>query len=144
MSIAAVSGCLIVSEVLFIPLCSLCWWQRVFWFPLVVVFAVGLGTKELRATRWTGLVLGTAGFFTALYHVVLQEQMFGSDGLIPCSSAVSCTDKVLLFPEPFHWLTMPMVSLTGFTVVLISMITLFWSARAPKAAVKPSETTSEK
>ena len=41
---AAVSmlGSLIASEVMLLPPCEMCWWQRIAWYPLVPLFAFAM------------------------------------------------------------------------------------------------------
>lgn len=124
-------GSLIASEYMKLPPCDLCWWQRVCWYPLVVIFAVGIIRKETVSTFWTALTLSVIGWFFSLYQVVLQEGVMG-EGIIPCSLDNPCGIKVSMFPAPLDIITIPMMSLAGFSLILACLAIVRWY-RTPKA-----------
>ena len=58
-------GALFFSEIMKLPPCTLCWCQRTFMFPLVLVLPVGLFPFNAKAVRFT-LPLAFAGSSTAV------------------------------------------------------------------------------
>ena len=70
-AMAALFGSLFFSEVMGLKPCVLCWWQRIFIYPLAVLFLVGLfpqGQKtDLSVVRYT-LPLAVIGLGFAIYH----------------------------------------------------------------------------
>ncbi len=116
-STIAVLGSLVASEILGMLPCSLCWWQRIGWFPLPLVFAVGLVTKELRSTRWLAGILSVYGLAFALYQVLLVHKVI--DMIIPCEIGIPCDTPYTLFPAPLDVITIPDLSLVGFVFILV-------------------------
>ena len=76
----ATAGSLFFSEVMALPPCSLCWAQRVFMFPLVLVLFAGLFPFEAKTVRFA-LPLAGFGWGVASYHVLLTW------GVIPETAA---------------------------------------------------------
>jgi hypothetical protein len=113
----ATAGSLYFSEAAgFLP-CPLCWWQRIFMYPLVVL----LGAAVLDRASRTGtqrrllayvLPLPALGLLTAVYHVYIEHV---PDAQSPfCTVGVPCT--IRWFTE-FGYVTLPMLSLTAFAAI---------------------------
>src|SRR3546814_12410014 len=69
-ALTATLGALFLSEIMgFVP-CELCWYQRIFMFPLVFILAVGLATSDVRVFVYA-LPMVVGGWFVALYHNLL-------------------------------------------------------------------------
>ena len=73
---AATLGALFFGEVMKVPTCSLCWYQRIFMFPLALLLPLALFPFDARITRYA-LPLAVIGWGIALFHVLLVE------GVIP-------------------------------------------------------------
>ena len=99
--------------------CPLCYWQRIFLFPQIVLFVMVLWKREYRATVIdASIVLSSIGGAIAIYHHILQ--MFPGSG-IPCpATGPSCSQ--ILFLE-MGYITYPMMALTLF--VSLSVLMLF-------------------
>src|SRR3989344_809707 len=67
------------SEVLGIPPCDLCWWQRIFLYPQVFLFGMALWKRDSYIAEYS-IVLSLIGGGFALYHHALQ--MFPNS--LPC------------------------------------------------------------
>ncbi|MBW2466691.1 MAG: disulfide bond formation protein B, partial [Deltaproteobacteria bacterium] len=63
-------GSLFFSYVMEFAPCVLCWYQRVFLFPLVLLLAVGLFPFDKKVVKYA-LPLAVAGWLTAVYHNLL-------------------------------------------------------------------------
>lgn len=114
---AATAGSLFFSEVMHFAPCTLCWYQRICMYPLLVIMTVGILRKEKFLASYV-LPLSLTGFLIALFHVLLQEG-FLSESLAPCKTGVSCTNK---YTPWFGFVTIPILSLTAFTIITVGMI----------------------
>ena len=115
---SASGGALFFSEVMRVAPCVLCWYQRIFMFPLVLILPLGLFPLDHTVARY-GLALGLAGWLIAAYHQLL---MFGliPERLQPCTQGVPCSEKTF---EWFGFVTIPTLSLLAFSVVLALLMT---------------------
>lgn len=106
-------GSLFFSHVMEFAPCVLCWYQRIFLFPLVIVLAVGLFPFDQRVVKYA-LPLAIAGWLTALYHNLLYTGII-PESIQPCSQGVSCTEEYI---DLFGFLTIPMLSLLSFSAII--------------------------
>lgn len=113
----ATLGSLFLSEVMERAPCVLCWYQRIFMFPLPLILTAGLFPFDLRCTRYA-LPVAIAGWGFALYHCLLYLGIIPKS-LQPCSQGVSCTDAKL---ELFSFVTIPMLSLLAFTLIVALLL----------------------
>jgi disulfide bond formation protein DsbB len=129
-ALMATIGSLYFSEVrMFVP-CTLCWWQRVFMYPLVAVLGVATLRQDFSAWRYA-LPLSAVGLGTAVYHVLLQKV----PGMAPpasCALGVPCS---LQYINWFGFITIPTLAAIAFA--LISAIML-WLVLSERAAAPPS------
>ena len=112
-------GSLFFSEVMELPPCALCWYQRVFMFPLVIIFLIGLFPFDKSIIKYA-LPLAIAGWGFALYHYLLYSG-FIPESIQPCSQGVSCSETYL---DLFGFLTIPMLSLISFSILIGLLLTL--------------------
>ena len=110
----ATLGSLFFSEVMGLPPCVLCWWQRVFMYPLVVIFLVGLFSFDRTVVRYA-LPLAALGWLTAFYHYLVYSGYI-PEGLQPCGQGPSCARINL---ELFGFVTIPLLSLAAFSVIIV-------------------------
>ena len=113
--VASVSamGSLFFSYVMEFAPCVLCWYQRIFLFPLVIILAVGLFPFDKNVVKYA-LPLAIAGWLTALYHTLLYAEII-PESIQPCSQGVSCTEEYI---DLFGFLTIPMLSLLSFSTIV--------------------------
>jgi disulfide bond formation protein DsbB len=107
-------GSLFFSNIAHFEPCNLCWWQRIFLFPQVVILALALWRRE-RSISVYCLWLSAIGALIAGYHY--YGQMFNTSAL-PCqdpsNGVAACA--VRQFVE-FGHITIPFMSLTTFLLV---------------------------
>ena len=113
----ATLGSLFFSEVMDRTPCVLCWYQRIFMYPLLIVFSVGLFPFDPRCIRYA-LPLAIAGWGVALYHCLLYLG-FIPKSMQPCTQGVSCADVKL---ELFSFVTIPLLSLIAFTLIVALLL----------------------
>ncbi len=105
---------LIFSELLSLPPCSLCWFQRIFMYPLVFIIPVGILIRDVRVGYYA-LVLSLIGWIIALYHNLIYYEII-NEGFKVCTAELSCKAKQL---QVFGFLSIPTMSLMAFTLILI-------------------------
>ena len=103
--------------------CVLCWYQRIFLFPLVIILAVGLFPFDRGVVKYA-LPLAITGWLTAAYHNLLYAGII-PESIQPCSQGVSCTEEYI---DLFGFLSIPMLSLLSFTVI-ITLLTILMRRR---------------
>lgn len=113
-SFVATLGSLYFSEVRHFNPCVLCWYQRICMYPLVALFLVGLWRKD-RDVVWYTLPLTVIGLVIALYHNLIYYHLI-SESFKPCAVGASCTTKFFAW---YGFITIPLMSLTAFTIILI-------------------------
>lgn len=118
-SLGAMSGSIIYSNIIgFVP-CTLCWIQRVFMYPLVFLYATGVVKKDAHGASRYSIPLVAAGGIVAIYHTLIQNGIGTGSSICEALGSISCTQ---LYVNEFGYITIPVMSLTMFTLIL--MITL--------------------
>ena len=111
-ALVATMGSLYFGEVLKYPPCTLCWYQRICMYPLVVIFVAALWTEDRKYLKYSRPLIGF-GFLIASYHVLLYYK-FIPDSITPCSQGVSCTTKQI---EILGFITIPLMSWVAFIIL---------------------------
>ena len=113
----ATLGSLFFSEVMGLKPCVLCWYQRIFMYPLVVILLVGMYPVDRRVVRYA-LPLAVIGWLFAVYHYLLYSG-FIPESLAPCDQDNSCKDIDL---ELFGFITIPMMSILTYTAIIVLLV----------------------
>jgi disulfide bond formation protein DsbB len=116
-AVVAMAGSLYFSDVMLMPPCVLCWYQRICMYPLVAVLGVGFLLRERRIHFYV-LPLSLIGLGIALYHKLLYYGII-AESIVPCTTGISCTARNI---EWFGFITIPLLSLTAFSVISAAMI----------------------
>ncbi len=116
----ATAGSLFFSQVMGFPPCELCWYQRIFMYPLVIFFVVSLISLDGSAFKYS-LPLVILGWLTALYHNLLHYGIV-PESATPCREGVSCAD---IWINWLGFITIPMMSFIAFSLILI-ILTIFY------------------
>ncbi|WKB36278.1 disulfide oxidoreductase [Terrilactibacillus sp. S3-3] len=113
-SIAATLGSLFMSDVLGYDPCKLCWFQRIFMYPLTIILAIAAfrGDRTIAVYVLPLSVIG--GLFSIIHY---SEQKLGFFRSI-CRVGVSCTRTYF---EWFGFVTIPLLALIAFTLITIFM-----------------------
>jgi disulfide bond formation protein DsbB len=106
-------GSLFFSEIMEFPPCVLCWYQRIFMFPLVFILLAGLFPFDKNVFRYA-LPLALAGWATAFYHTLLYSG-FIPESIQPCKQGVSCSETYI---DLLGFITIPMLSLISFSLIV--------------------------
>ncbi|HEY1074927.1 MAG TPA: disulfide oxidoreductase [Patescibacteria group bacterium] len=115
-AIIAMLGSLFFSEVMHLPPCILCWYQRICMYPLVLILGVGIYTRDKHIVSYV-LPLSILGMGIALYHNLLYYG-FIPESLAPCRAGISCTTKLI---EWWGFVTIPFLSFVAFGLITTAM-----------------------
>ena len=113
----ATLGSLFFSEVMALKPCVLCWYQRIFMYPLVVILLVGMFPLDKNIVRYA-LPIAVIGWFFAVYHYLLYSGYI-PESLQPCDKEASCADINL---ELFGFITIPMLSILSYTTIIVLLV----------------------
>jgi disulfide bond formation protein DsbB len=124
-AIIATLGSLYFSEVMhFIP-CTLCWYQRIFMYPLTIILGVAFYRNDQWIYRYV-LPLSSIGMLISGYHTLLQKLPYLQQFEM-CTTGVPCSKDYI------NWLgfiTIPLLAFIAFTIITVSLLIL---SRRPKA-----------
>jgi disulfide bond formation protein DsbB len=113
-ALIATLGSLYFSEILkFVP-CDLCWYQRIFMYPQVIILGIAVAKKNYEIAIYSS-ILSLIGICISSYHYLIQKVSFigessNSCGLVPCNSQ---------YINWFGFVTIPFLALTAFIIITI-------------------------
>jgi disulfide bond formation protein DsbB len=105
-------GALFFSEVMELPPCTLCWYQRIFMFPLVLVLPMGLFPFDAKVVRFA-LPLAVAGWAVSIFQVLLVAGWI-PESIRPCSRGVPCSEVQI---EWLGFVNIPLLSFLAFSTM---------------------------
>lgn len=117
-ALTATLGSLYLSEVRnFIP-CTLCWYQRILMYPLVIIILVGIIEQDDFLSTYI-LPFSLIGTAVSTYHYLIQLGLGGGESGA-CTVGIPCSARYLNY---FGFITIPFMALTAF--LLITLITWY-------------------
>ena len=108
----ATLGALFMSEIMGLAPCVLCWYQRIFMFPLVIILALGLFPFDPKLLRYA-LPLSAIGLVIAAFHILLVWGIV-PEALAPCRQGIPCKTVQI---EWFGFVTIPLLSFLAFLTI---------------------------
>jgi disulfide bond formation protein DsbB len=114
---ASTLGALFFSEVMALPPCLLCWYQRIFMFPLVLLLPIGLFPFDAKVVRY-GLALALAGALVALFHLLLVAGVI-PEPMRPCTQGVPCSEVQIRW---LGFVTLPLLSFVAFSTLIALLL----------------------
>jgi len=120
----ATLGSLFFSEVMDVPICLLCWYQRIAMYPLVLILAIGLFPYDPGVVRYASSLAGV-GWLIALFQVLLVVGII-PENIEPCVQGIPCSETHISL---LGFLNIPMLSL--FTFSLIGVLLIFTHRMEP-------------
>lgn len=121
LSLIATGMSLFYSEIAGYAPCLLCWWQRIFIYPQVILYGMALWKKDRGVLPYT-ITLSIIGLLIAIYHYISQMVEFylpENTLSLDCGvevDGVSCTSFYFL---EFGYITMPMMSVTALIFLVL-------------------------
>lgn len=124
-SVIGMLGSLFFSEVMRLPPCTLCWYQRIMLYPLVIISTVGLVTRDTKAAKYSW-PFAVGGLLVATYHNLLYYGFIPAS-LSPCTAgAVSCSERQI---EWLGFITIPLLSQAAFITMVAALVRLHQSSK---------------
>ena len=118
-ALVATAGSLYFSEVRHFVPCALCWFQRVFMYPLVILLGIASFRDDKRVIPYV-LPLSMLGGLVAVYHL-LEQNVPGFAAPAMCQIGVPCATKYI------NWLgfiSIPVLSLTAFVLITAFLLSI--------------------
>ncbi len=114
---ASALGALFFSEIMQLPPCSLCWYQRTLMFPLALILPIGLFPFDWKVVRYA-LPLAVIGWLIAIFHMLLIAGVI-PEKMEPCVQGIPCSEKVI---DWFGFVTIPLLSVVAFTAIIALLV----------------------
>ncbi|MCE9643691.1 disulfide bond formation protein B [Candidatus Parcubacteria bacterium] len=112
------------SEIVGFEPCTLCWWQRIFIYPQVVLFFIAWLRRDNGIWRYT-LPLSVFGLFFAGAHWLLQTFNLS---LLPC--AANGPDCSKIYFQEFGYVTFPVMAISALLMLLaVSLVSRSFESR---------------
>lgn len=110
---------LVYSHAYELPICQLCYYQRMCMYPLVLFLGVAIWKRDYVFVRLPSIILSLIGAGIAGYHYYYHAlSFFTSDEIVmPCSAiglVPSCTQTYILI---FGYITIPLMALVAFLLI---------------------------
>ncbi|WAA13862.1 disulfide oxidoreductase [Fervidibacillus halotolerans] len=110
-SVIATFGSLYFSEIKHFEPCELCWFQRLFMYPLALMLGVAYVKKDWNISLYASLLSGIGGTIS-IYHYLLQKwpDLHQHDfcGIIPCTGQ---------YIDWAGFITIPFLALIAFSMI---------------------------
>ncbi len=116
-ALVATVGSLFFSEVMQLPPCVLCWYQRIAMYPLVVIIGIGIVMRDGRVKNYA-LPVCLIGLAISIYHNLLYYGII-PESITPCTQGISCTSRQI---EWLGFITIPLMALTAFVGVALCLL----------------------
>ena len=116
-SLLGIIGSLFYSDIVGYEPCVLCWWQRVFLYPLGLIFGLAWW-KKLPNPFTYGVPLASIAGLIALYHSYTN---LGGGSVLPCTAFGGACAR--LYVLKFGYITIPAMSLT----IAVFILALAWA-----------------
>lgn len=124
-ALAATLGALFIGEVMGMTPCLLCWYQRIFMFPLALILGMAAFAEDRRGAVYA-LPLALGGAAMAGYHVALIAGWV-PQWWVPCGAGPSCSEQSL---EILGGLQIPWLSLAAFIAIVILLLVYLRKTRS--------------
>lgn len=116
-ALIATIGSLYFSEVLHYIPCTLCWYQRIFMYPLSIILGVAFYRNDKEITKYA-LPLSVIGIIISGYHIALQKIPYLQQFEM-CTTGVPCSKDYI------NWLgfiTIPVLAFIAFTIISVCLV----------------------
>lgn len=128
-ALVATGGSLYFSEVVgFLP-CKLCWFQRIFMYPLVILLGIA-SFRQDRAFTVYALPMAVIGGLIALFHS-LEQKVPGMGAPAVCrGGGVPCDTEYINW---LGFLTIPLLALVAFVLITVLLTFVRRASRGDRA-----------
>lgn len=124
-ALVATLSALFLGEVMGMTPCLLCWYQRIFMFPLALILGMAAFAEDRRGAVYA-MPLTLGGAVVSGYHTALVAGWVPK-WWVPCGSGPSCSEQRL---EILGGLQLPWLSLLAFTAIAILLFIYLRKSRS--------------
>jgi len=111
-ALMSTGGSLFFSQIANFAPCELCWFQRIFMYPLVFLFGVAILKKEDKIRAYATPLVFVGWLYAAYHNYIYYEGTMNA--VCSINSHVSC---IVPYFTKFGFITIPVMSLTAFTLI---------------------------
>lgn len=117
---------LFYSEIVGFPPCELCWIQRIFLYPQLVLFGMELYKRDRSIVDFS-IVFATLGSLVSIYHIFVESGLTsGPSCADPSHGGISCAIRYIY---EFGYITMPMMALTLSLFIITILVNYKYMAK---------------
>lgn len=117
---------LFYSEIIGFPPCELCWIQRIFLYPQLILFSMELYKRDRTIVDYS-IVFAILGSIVSIYHIFVETGLTtGPACADPSNGGVSCAFRYIY---EFGYVTMPIMSLTLSLFIITLLVNYKYMAR---------------
>ena len=116
-ALLAMVGSLFFSEVMQMPPCVLCRYQRIAIYPLVLIIGTGIVLRDRRMKIYA-LPLCLIGLVISIYHNLLYYGVI-PESITPCTEGVPCNAVQI---EWLGFITIPLMGLGAFVSMALCLL----------------------
>ncbi|WP_210471281.1 disulfide oxidoreductase [Sporosarcina sp. 6E9] len=116
-SLVATLGSLYFSQIRGFEPCTLCWYQRILMYPIILIAGIGLFQKNAKIALTTAIFAFIGGGIS-LYHFGIQKLAFLNDSAPSCG-LVPCTGQYINY---LGFITIPFLALIAFLLIAITSL----------------------
>lgn len=126
-ALGAVASSLFYSNIIGFPPCELCWVQRIFLYPQLILFGMELYKKDKSIVDFS-IVFALCGSLVSIYHVYIEN---GGESSLPCAAnhvagQVSCATRYIY---EFGYVTIPVMALTMSLFLILILVNYKYISR---------------
>ncbi len=126
-SLGSVALSLFYSNVIGFPPCELCWINRIFIYPQLILFAMELYKRDRTIVDFS-IAFSLLSVVTSLYHVYIER---GGASSLSCATQnvanqVSCATRYVF---EFSYITIPIMALSASLLLLLVMVNYKYMSR---------------
>ena len=118
-------GALFIGEVMGMTPCVLCWYQRIFMFPLAIILGMAAFAEDRRGAIYA-LPLALGGAAVSAYHTALIAGWVPK-WWVPCGTGPSCSEQSL---EILNGIQIPWLSLLAFVAITLLLFVYLRKSRS--------------
>lgn len=118
-ALVATAGSLYLSEVLHYEPCRLCWFQRIFMYPQVLLLGVAAYRQDRHIIPYS-LLLSIVGGAISVYHYA-EQKIPALSRLLPCKVGVPCNVDYL-GSGWFGFITIPFMALIAAILIVLFLL----------------------
>jgi disulfide bond formation protein DsbB len=116
-AVASMVGSLYYGEILGLVPCSLCWYQRILMYPLVLIIGLGIIKKDRHFYDYA-LPLSAIGSVIAIYQNLLYYNVI-QERLLPCTFGTSCISRYI---SVFGFIDIPLMALFASIIITATLL----------------------